>query len=331
MRKIITILCIFALTLSLFGCSKPRYAENYSVGQYQDGWSVLYTDEDGVEEIVALGKERQPLAIEKGRIYFAGEGKLISVDMEGRDRQETEIAGMDKAAVLTFADEQYFYCLADRSGRTCWRISKTDPADQAEVDIPHAFRPTDYAALLEQIRTAVAATDNIIHLRSGKATLDSNGSVLALDLELLYYMRYEGYGMKTWKTCRVTADVSLSGVKLTHYNENLNLSVSDKTIGKMLSLEEYLTALEAVDKAQIAAARAQGAAEEFRVMYQVSEYEACVAGNKGSLAYVDVSGAAVDANEKARHLVLAQVGGCDTMLTDSQGTACGNLTVVQVG
>jgi len=25
------------------------------------------------------------------------------------------------------------------------------------------------------------------------------------------------------------------------------------------------------------------------------------------------------------------VGGCDTMLTDSRGTACGNLTVVQVG
>ena len=77
--------------------------------------------------------------------------------------------------------------------------------------------------------------------------------------------------------------------------------------------------------------RATDGAKEFRIMYQASEYEACVAGNKANLTYIDPTGAATDANDKAFRLVLAQVGGCDTMLTDSQGTACGNLTVFQLG
>ena len=330
MKKIITILCVFALVLSLFGCgSKPRYLENYSVGEYKDGWSVLYTDEDGVEEIVALGKVQQPLAFEKGRIYGTGEGKLISVDPDGRDRQETEIAGMDKDAIITYADAENFYCLGPASTRTCWRVSKTDPADHEETDIPYGLRPTDYAALLTQVRGKVAAMEDRISVRAAQAELDSKGNLLALDLELLYYVRPSGT-MKVWNTCRVTAAVTPHGVKLGYIKENVSMSLSDKTIARMLTLEEYLTALEAVDKAQIAAARAQSGATDFRIMHQISEYEACVVGNKASLAYVDTAGTAVDANEKSRHFVIAQVGGCDTMLTDSRGTACGNLTVVQV-
>ena len=56
MKKIISILLVFAAMLSLSGCiGKIRVLENYSIGEYNGGWSVLYTDEKGVEEIAAIG------------------------------------------------------------------------------------------------------------------------------------------------------------------------------------------------------------------------------------------------------------------------------------
>ena len=332
MKKVVTILCIFALTLSLFGCAgKPRYAENYSVGEYGDGWSILYTDEDGVEEIAALGKTEQPLALEKGRFYFTAGGKLVSVNPDGRDRQETAIGTMDETGIITYVDEANFYCVEADSTRTCWRVSKADPADHEEVDIPYGFRPTDYADLLQQIRQMISAEEDRIHLRSARAAMDSCGNLLWMDLELLYYLRYSGAQMKVWNTCRIIVQLTPHGAELQYINENLNLSVSDKTINKMLSLESYLSAVEAADTGRLVIDRATDGAKEFRIMYQASEYEACVAGNKATLTYIDPTGAATDANEKVPHLVLAQVGGCDTMLTDSQGTACGNLTVFQLG
>ena len=333
MKKIITILCIFSLALTLFGCGgKPRYAENYSVGEYGDGWSILYTDEDGVEEIVALGKTPQPLALEIGRLYFTDGGKLVSVDPDGRDRQETVIGTMNETGVITYADAENFYCLEADSTRKCWRISKADPADHAEIDVPYELRgPVDYADLLQQIRQRVSAEEDLIHLRSARAVMDSCGNLLSLDLELLYYLRYSGAQMKVWNTARVVAQFTPHGTELQYIKENLNFSVSDKTINRMVALDAYLTALETVDTSRTATARASDGAEEFRIMYQVSEYEACVAGNKANLTYIDPTGNAVDANEKVFHLVLAQVGGCETMLTDSEGTACGNLTVIQLG
>ena len=91
MKKTITILCIFALSLSLFGCAKIRDLNCYSVGEYNGGWSILYTDEDGVEEIVTLGSYAQPLAFEKGRFYFVQNGCMVSVDPEGENRLEVAI------------------------------------------------------------------------------------------------------------------------------------------------------------------------------------------------------------------------------------------------
>ena len=69
LKKTIIILCIFALVLSLFGCGgKPRYPENYSVAEHEGHWSILYTDEKGVEEIAVLGDGRQPLVMQGGRL-----------------------------------------------------------------------------------------------------------------------------------------------------------------------------------------------------------------------------------------------------------------------
>ena len=92
MKRITSLVCIFALVFTLTACAKIRQAEFYRVAQHNGGWSILYDDGTEVEEIAALGSAQQPLAIEKGRIYFTQAGKLVSVDMDGEDRQETAIA-----------------------------------------------------------------------------------------------------------------------------------------------------------------------------------------------------------------------------------------------
>jgi hypothetical protein len=298
------------------------------VGEYNGGWSILYTDEDGVEEIVALGSYEQPLALEKGRFYFIQDGKMVSVDSEGEERQEVSITNMDAHAIITFVDEENFYCLTDRGGSRCWRVSKADANNHEEMDIPRQFRPTDYAALLAQLRQTARVTEDHIRLRSAQAVLDSNGSLLALELEILGYERFDGFGMNTWKTAGLRSQITLDGPQTTYINESVILSLADSTVEQFLPLEDFLTALETLDTAQVPAAQAQGMAESFRVTYQVKEYEAAVTAE---LPRVNPAGQTVDADSDAYHLVLSQVGGCDTALTDRDGTESGNLTVVQLG
>ena len=70
MKKIPALVCVFALVFTLTACAKIRQAEFYRVGEYNNGWSVLYDDGTEVEEIASLGAAQQPLAIEKGSIYI---------------------------------------------------------------------------------------------------------------------------------------------------------------------------------------------------------------------------------------------------------------------
>lgn len=327
MKKIITILCIFALSLSLFGCAKIRDLNCYSVGEYNGGWSILYTDEDGVEEIVTLGSYAQPLALEKGRFYFVQNGCMVSVDPEGENRLEVAIDNLPDGALITFVDEENYYCLADRTGSRCWRVSKTDANDHEEMDIPHRFRSTDYAALLAQLRQTANVPENRIRLRSAQAVLDGNGSLLTLELEILGYERFDGFGMNTWKNAGLRSRITLDGPQTTYINENVILSLADSTVEQFLPLEDFLGALEALDTTQVPAERVQGTADGFRVTYQVEEYEAAVTAE---LPRVNPDGHTVDADEDDFYLILSQVGGCDTVVTAADGTACGNLIVVQL-
>ncbi len=329
MKKLIVILCTFALCLSLTACSKVRDFSCYSVQQYGDGWSIVYTDEDGTEEIAALGSYEQPLAFEKGRFYFVQNGSMVSVDPDGKDRQETAVSGLPENALISFVDEANFYCLADRGGSTCWRISKADMANQEEMVIPRQFRPQYYRELRVAVYGAVSALNDQIRVRSARATMDSNGSLLSVDLELLCYDHDKGFGMEGWRTCRVEAKITLDGVKTTYINENLILSVSPSTLSPMLTLDDCITILEDVDTAQIASVNAQGQADGFRLVYLADEYEEYVASNYANLPYVDQTGTAMDVSKIAKRFVLAQVGGCDTVLTDRDGTSCGNLTVIR--
>lgn len=331
MKKISAILCLFVLTLSLSGCAKPRDPNCYSVGQYNDGWSILYTDEDGVEEIAPLGSYEQPLALEKGRLYFVQDGKMVSIDPEGKNRQEVEIAGLPSGARITFVDEANFYCLADRGGAKCWRVSKADANDHEEMDIPRAFRPSYLHQLEAEVRAVTPAKDDRICVRGMRAVTDGNASLLSLELDLMCLDSENGFNLKTWRTCRTEVRFTLDGVETQYINENLTLSVADSTIQRMLSLTDCLSALRKVEQGQIAAAQAQGDPEGFRLTYLADEYEACAKENQDTLTCLDIVGDAVDANTDAHRFLLAQAGGCETMLTDRDGTACGNLLAIQLG
>ena len=330
LKKTTIILCVFALVLSLFGCGgKPRYPENYSVGEHEGHWSILYTDEKGVEEIAVLGDHRQPLALQGGRLWFTDGSKLVTVDADGKDRVETELTGMPAGTTITFGDQDNFYCVARQEDVKCWRVSKADQNDWAHITIPRIFRNTDYAAISAAVLDAVKAKDNVIRVRAARVELDSNGSVIAMELDILRYKSVT-LQMKTWDTGTVSVRMQLSGPVVTYTDRYIPLSVSDKTLKSTLLLEDYLAAVEAADNALIATQQAQGEAEGFRLMFTVPEYEAWLAVNKAGLTYLDTAGAAVNGDLKQQHFVLAQVGGCATQLTDTSGTACGNLTVVQV-
>lgn len=330
MKKIITILCVFSLTLTLFGCGgKIRALENYSVGEYEGHWSVLYTDEKGVEEIAPLGDTAQPLAIEKGRIYFTEGSKLVSVDMDGKDRLETELAGMPAGTHIRMVDAEHFYCVADSADLTCWRVSKADQNDWAQVTIPRAFRPTDYAALEQAILSEIAAKEDAVRINAARITMDANGSVITMELDTLAYDNIIG-GMKTWNTGRVTVRLTLDGAETDYTDLNVPVRVADKTLKGTLTLEEFLDAVSSANENLLPTGKMQGQAEGFRLMYLVPEYEACASGNKDTVPCVDLTGEDAKASDKTRHFVLAQLGGCDTMLTDSTGTACGNLHLIRI-
>ena len=113
MKKIFSILLVFAAILFLTGCvGKIRTLENYSVGEYNGGWSVLYSDEKGVEEIVAIGAREQPLVISGGRIYFLDGGTLVSVNMEGEEKLELPGGGLQNGWIFRM-DETHLYCTDD--------------------------------------------------------------------------------------------------------------------------------------------------------------------------------------------------------------------------
>ena len=95
----------------------------------------------------------------------------------------------------------------------------------------------------------------------------------------------------------------------------------------MLSLSDYIAALDALDEAAVATERAQGQAASFRVMYAVDAFENYADYN--TLPILGTSGTEVQADPDDHRLILAQVGGCDTALSDGNGEY-GNLAVIQL-
>ena len=320
MKKSITILCIFALLLSLVGCAPIRDIENYYVDQHEGGYSVLYKDEDGqVEEIVALGAQPQSLAIAKGRICFVEEGKMVSVDLEGEDRQELLMEGMPANAHITYMDETHFYCLTGPTARTCWAVAQ-DLSGYTQGAVPRKYRSVDYEALLQAIRTAVAASEDRIRVCSARVELDGLGTPVGMTLEVISHSGKIS-GMEFWNSGTVTVMLPIGNIETGYRDHHTPLSLADWTVEDTVTLEQFLTALETMDKAEVPAQRALGTGDGYVLAYLQEEYDAHAAD---FTAWLTVSGTESSAGT-APYFVLGQWGGCPAMLTDSEGLEVGNL------
>ena len=328
LKKIVIILCVFTLALSLFGCAeKIRKLENYSVGEFDGHWSLLYTDEDGVEEIASIGSYQQPLVIQKGRFYFVQSGALVSVDPEGENRLETALPGMSEGGYIFTVDEEALYCIADSADSRCWRVSIADQSQWQETAIPRRLRTVDYEALTAQILAEVKPKEDTIRVRSGRMELDSNGSLVSMELDILAYDRIAN-GMRTWNSGVVSVQMTLGGPKVHYTDLYIPVSVSQATVKPFIHLETLLEHVGAIDSGELPTA-AIPEAEGYLLMYKAEEYESFVKDN--AVSALDLTGAQIEVKLSAQHLVLAQMGGTAVQLTDSEGVAVSSLTVVQMG
>lgn len=307
--------------LSLAGCAPIRDVENYYVDRYENGYSVLYKDEKGnVEQIVALGSQPQPLAIAKGRICFVEEGKIVSVDLEGEDRQELLMDGLPASAHITYMDDTYFYCLTGPSARTCWEVYQ-DLHAYSEGAVPTKYRKVDYNALLQDIRTTVAASEDRIRIRDARVELDGLGTPISMTLEVIAHSGKIS-GMEFWNRGTVTIALPIDGIEIGYRDHHMPLSLADWTVEDAVTLEQFLTALETMDKAEVPAQRSLGTGDGYVLAYLQPEYDAL---RSQFTAWVTVSGTESSAEAQAPCFVLGQWGGCTPMLTDSEGLEVGNL------
>ncbi len=325
MRRFLSFLLTAVLALSLCSCGSPsRSVDNYYVDETANGWCILYKDEDGaVEEIAVMGSYRQPLVLEQGRFYFIQPGALLSVNADGKDLQTLSIPDMPAGSYIAYVDEDGFYCVAEDAATTCWQVDKGMQSAQ-EVMIPHKFRTVDYSALLAQIVKDTGAVDNDIHVTNARAVLDSNGSLTQLGLELLVYRGEVSY-TPTWNHVGVSVTVTVQGPQVTCTDHNLPLSLGEDTVQQNISLQDFFAALQKADTAEVAVKHADGTANAFFLVYADEDF----AYNAANAPTFTVTGEATERNADALQLILAQVGGTETVMTDRRGTPCGNLLVLQ--
>lgn len=321
-RRIIALALALLLVLSLFGCGKIRTPDNYYVGEYEGGWSVLYKDEEGnVEEIAAMGSYAQPLVLVKGRIYYMHDGALVSVDSNGEDHKRLPMKGTD-SGFIAYIDENYLYCVKNNAASTCYKAD-LELTGCEEIPIPRNFRQTDYVALLKSIKTSVAAAEEQIRVRSAYITLDGNGSLVSMDLDVLTFRGWTG-SMKVWSSGKVTVQMTTAAPVIQYTDLNVPLSLSDSTTDMVVPLDALITAAETADKAEIATKRGSGA-EGFVLAYLQDDHDA----NIGSAPWMGVSGIDASADSAVPHFVLSQIGGTAPTLTDSHKNSCTVLGVLR--
>ncbi len=325
MRRLLSCLLSALLVLSLCACGKPaRNADNYYVDETTDGWCILYQDEKGeAEEIAIMGSYRQPLVLEKGRFFFTRPGALVSVNADGEDLQSWLIPDLPDGSFIAYRDEEAVYCVAEETAAVCWRVDLAQ--QQAEqITIPRKFRQIDYAALLAQILTDSGAVDQRARISKARAELDSNGSLLQLGLEMLVYTGDVG-SMHVWNHVGVAVTVTTQGPQLTITDHHFPLSLAEDTTQQEPTLQEFFTALESADTSEAALKHADGTADGFFLLYADEDFTY----NAADAPTYTMNGEPTQRSEAALQFVLAQVGGTQTTMTDHKGTPCGNLLVLQ--
>ncbi len=326
MSKRITALALaFMLVLSLFGCGKIRTPDNYYVGEYGDGWSILYKNENGeAEEIVPLGDYAQPLVLIKGRLYFIDGDALVSADTDGEDRKRLPMKGID-GGYIAYIDESSLYCIKDSASLTCYKAD-LELAGCEEIPIPRAFRQTSYPDLLKAMKEKVAAVENQIRVRSAYITLDGNGSLASMELDVLTFRGWTG-SMKVWSSGTVSVQITTDDPVIRYTDLNVPLSLADSTTERTITLDTLMTAAETADKSELAPKRGSSSmAEGYVLAYLHDDYESLIS----NAPWLGVSGVEAAADSSVSHFVLAQYGGgMDAVLTDSLGRKVGNPAVLR--
>ena len=147
-------------------------------------------------------------------------------------------------------------------------------------------------------------------MRSARVELDSYGTPVAMTLEVISHSGKIS-GMEFWYSGTVTVMLPIDNIETGYRDHHTPLSLADWTVEDTVTLEQFLTALETADKAEVAAARANGTADGFVLAYRQAEYDACAASGTEPC------------------FVLGQWGGCPATLTDSEGWEVGNLYALQ--
>ena len=326
MKRFLALLLSAVLALALAGCSPARDPGSYYIGETDSGWCILYPDKDGgePEEIAVMGDQAQPLVMIRGRFYFVQPGKIVSVNGDGKDRRELAVPDMPQGSRIAAADDESLCCISEDGTRVCW-YADGDLTKAEKITIPRKFRAVDYSAFRTELEEKIAAEEGEVRVISARAELDSNGSLVQLEMELLAFTGDVG-SMHVWNHLDADAAILIGGPQIELIDRNFPLSLATGTTDSEMTLQEFLTVLEKVDTAETAAHCQNGTPEGFLLTYRDEELEA--AAEESPVRTAD--GAQAERDSAKRCFVLSQIGGTEPQVTDRRGVPCGNLTVLQL-
>ena len=326
MKRLPALFLALVLTLALAGCSPARDPNNYYIGETDSGWCILYPDEGGgePEEIAVMGTSPQPLVMIRGRFYFVQPGKIVSVNGDGKDRRELAVPDMPEGSRIARADEESLCCISENTATSCW-CADAGLTKAEKMTIPRKFRMVDYSAFQTLLEEETGAVDNDIRVTGARAELDSNGSLVHLELEMLVFTGDVG-SMHVWNHVDADVTMHMNEPKIELVDRNFPLSLASNTTSKDLTAQEFLTALQTIDTAEVAAHRQSGTPDAFLLTYGDEDLEAAAQ----DAPVLSAAGEKAERDSAGCCFILSQIGGTEAQVTDKKGVPCGNLLLLQL-
>lgn len=329
MKKLICLLSL--LSLLLCGCTQREEwsVDNYFLSDDGSTYSVSYRHEDGTEELIAeMGSYPQPLAIQSGHLYYVHGGSLVSVDLKDPEKRESLSESGLSGLSIGWMDEEAVYCPLLTDTEKCYRIT-LDLSDCQRITIPREQRPTDYDQLLEQICQAVGAIDDRIALRTVRARYSETGSLSSMELRL-WVLQEQTYALNSWADFQVSITREGDGFDVSAQDQFRPLPMDSGTIAKMLSLQDFIKTLQAVDTSDLWSSQKSGQPQYYNLTYHAEEYEAAILAAGAEPICLNPDGTAAELPQTSL-LVLAQCyqrGDSLIDFTDSKGLTVGSLRVI---
>lgn len=329
MKRLICILSL--LSLLLCGCTQREEwsVENYFLSDDGSTYSVSYRHSDGTEELIAeMGSYPQPLVIQSGHLYYVHGGSLVSIDLKDPEKRESLSEPGLSGLSIGWADEEAVYCPLLTDTEKCYRIA-LDLSDCQRITIPREQRPTDYAQLLDQICQAVGAIDDRIALRTVRARYSDTGSLSSMELRL-WVLQEQTYALNSWADFQVTVTRSGDGFDVSAQDQFRPLPMDSGTIAKMLSLQDFIKTLQAMDDSDLWNSQKAGQPQYYALTYHAEEYEAAILTAGAETICLNPDGTAAQLPNGSL-LVLGQCyqrGDQNVSFTDSKGLTVGSLRVI---